>query len=263
MNSSIALLGGETFTEDFKEVHMHLINLARSTRADPDDRPVRVVYLVTCASHDGAERIDYLRERAQKNLGRKNLGLMGAQVTTPPVIDRQSADNLEYARMVAEADWIYFSGGLPHIGMRILSGSRVLDAIFAAFERGVLISGSSAGAMMLCSQSIVITPEMNAEIEKMIKRGEGHTDWMLLEPSIEKCLGLVPRSMCWPHRNILFSAKFARSLLPSGHRFIGIDEKTAAVKDTMDRWLVRGTGKVVIGAQNDLWEYASGTEIDL
>ena len=256
MNSCIALIGGETFTEGFKEVHIRLLDLARSIRANPDDQPVRVVYLVTCASHDGAERVDYLRERAENNLGK-----MGIEVSTPRVIDRQSANDPEYARVVSEADWIYFSGGHPHVGMRILKGSLVLEAILAAFKRGLLISGSSAGAMILCSHSVVITPEMNAEIGKIIQRGEGHSDWLIPFPPLEKCLGLVKRSMCWPHMNIVFSANWVRSLLPHGQRFIGIDEQTAVVKDTTGRWHVWGKGSVVVGTHEALHVYPSGRGI--
>ena len=258
MNSAIALIGGETFTEDFEHVHMRLIDLARATRLDPDDQPVRVVYLVTCAANDGAERVGYLRERAQKKLG-----LMGIQVYTPPVVDRQSAMDLEFARLVSEADWIYFSGGRPHIGMRILSESPVLDAILAAYQRGALISGSSAGAMMICSQSIIISPEMDAEVSKIIQRGEGQSDWEIPRPPLQKCLGLVPRSMCWPHMNQFFSAEFARDILPAGYRFIGIDESTAAVRDTHGKWQVWGNGKVVVGSEEAINIYPSGTDIDL
>ncbi len=256
MNSSIALIGGQTFTEGFEEVHIRLIDLARSMRTNPDDRPVHVVYLTTCASHDGVERVDFLRERAKKNLGS-----MGVKVSTPRVIDHQSANDTECARIISEADWIYFSGGHPHIGMRILTGSRVLEAVLTAFKRGVLISGSSAGAMILCRHSIVITPDMNAKIENIIKRGEGHSDWLIPPPPIEKCLGLVPRSMCWPHMNQFFSVNWIRSLLPHGHRFIGIDEQTAAVKNTTGRWQVWGRGKVMVGTHHTHHEYPSDTDV--
>jgi cyanophycinase-like exopeptidase len=256
MKTSIALIGGETFTPDFEAVHRKLIELARSSRVDPDDRPVQAVYLVTCASHDGIERTDYLRERAQQKLG-----AMGVKVSTPPVIDHSSANDPEYARMISEADWIYFSGGHPHVGMQILQESLVLDAIMTASKRGVLISGSSAGAMILCSHSIVITPEMGAAAEQMIRAGQGHTDWQIPRPPILQCLGFVPASMCWPHMNRLFSVNWSRQLLPDGHRIIGIDEQTAAVRDFSGRWQVWGKGKVLVAAQSWLREYGPGMEI--
>jgi cyanophycinase-like exopeptidase len=256
MNTTIALIGGETFTPAFEATHRQLIDLARSSRATPGDRPVHAVYLVTCASHDGIERTDYLRDRAQQKLG-----AMGVKVSTPPVIDHSSANDLRYARMISEADWIYFSGGHPHIGMQILQESLVLEAILAASQRNVLISGSSAGAMILCSHSIVITPEMGAAADRMIKTGQGHADWQISRPPIIECLGLVPASMCWPHMNRLFSLNWSRQLLPDGHRMIGIDEQTAAVRDISGRWQVWGKGKVVVAKHNWQREYVSGMEI--
>jgi len=258
MNSSIALFGGETFTTGFERVYLRLIDLARTKRTHPDNQPIRLVYLATCASLDGPERVDYLRERAQKKLGS-----MGVVVSAPPVTDHHAADDPSYARLVAEADWIYFSGGLPHVGMQILSGSRIMAAVMAAWKRGVLLSGSSAGAMLLCSHSIVITPELDAEIEKLIKRGEGHSVWNIPLPAIEKCLGLVPRSMCWPHMNVLFSSDWARRLLPHEHRFIGVDEQTAVVKNAEGKWQVWGKGKVVVGTHQTLNEYTTGDVVEL
>lgn len=256
MNTSIALIGGETFTPDFESTHRQLIELARSTRADPNDRPVQAVYLVTCASHDGIERTDYLRERAQQKLG-----AMGVTVLAPPVIDHASANEPRYARMISQADWIYFSGGHPHIGMQILQKSLVLDAMMTASQRGVLISGSSAGAMILCSHSVVITPEMGAAADRMIKAGQGQGEWQIAHPPVIECLGLVPASMCWPHMNRLFSVSWSRQLLPDGHHIIGIDEQTAAVKDVSGRWQVWGKGKVLVATHNWQREYDPGMDI--
>jgi cyanophycinase len=188
---------------------------------------------------------------------------MGVNVSTPLVIDRRSANDSENAREVSEADWIYFSGGHLHIGMQILKESRVLDAILTAFQRGVLISGSSAGAMLLCSHSIVITPETNAELEHIIQCCKGRSDWILPPVPVEKCLGLVPRSMCWPHMNQLFSVDWVRSMLPQGFRFIGIDEQTAAVKNAQGRWQIGGRGKVMVGTHHFRDVYPAGTDMDL
>jgi len=258
MNSSLALFGGETSTPEFESVHLRLVDLARSTRSLSYSHKIRVVYLTTCASQDGAERVDYLRERATQVLGS-----IGLEVLTPPVIDHQTANDAKYAKQVSEADWIYFSGGKPHVGMRILAGSRVLDAILAAWDRGVLLSGSSAGAMLLCSHSIVITPEMDTEVGKMIRKGEGISTWKIPMPPLEKCLGLVPRSMCWPHMNVIFSPEWVRSFLPEGYRFIGVDEQTAAVRDTKGKWQVWGEGSVVVGTSEALQKYTAGDTLNL
>jgi cyanophycinase-like exopeptidase len=214
------------------------------------------VYLVSCASHDGTERINYLRSRAQSKLG-----AMGLKVFTPLVIDRESANDPENATLISEADWIYFSGGHPHIGMQILKGSLALKAVQHAARRGVLISGSSAGAMILCGSSIVITPEMSSAAQQMTRKGEGPFEWQIPIPPVIDCFGFVPDSMCWPHMNRLFSLQWSRQLLPNGHQIIGIDEQTAAVREGKNCWKVRGQGSVLFATQQTVNKFPSGTSI--
>ena len=45
------------------------------------------------------------------SLAREKLGSLGAIIETPRVVDRESADDPEYARPVDEADWVYLGEG--------------------------------------------------------------------------------------------------------------------------------------------------------
>ena len=47
-------------------------------------------------------------------------------------MDTPSANDETHARLVADADLIYFGGGYPHVAMRILPNTRVLEAARAA-----------------------------------------------------------------------------------------------------------------------------------
>jgi cyanophycinase len=259
MKSPIALIGGEEFADGFEDVHANLLELARPSGTRANGRPVRVVFLPTCASEDGPETVTYWCEEAQRRLG-----TLGAKVIAARVVDRTSADDPENARLIAEADWVYIGGGYPHVGMRILSGTRSLQALQAARQRGALIAGASAGAMMLGARSWVITPELDAAVTEIFSKGTGVSEWDLpLPPSLE-CLGFVPRSMCWPHANQLFSMKWLKNgLLPPGHFVIGIDEQTALVHTSTNGWEVLGRGKaILVDDRYQIRELPAGSQLE-
>ena len=65
-----------------------------------------------------------------------------------PVIDRASADDPALAAVVGEANFVYLSGGRPDYLHRTLDGSLVWQAILSVLERGGLLAGCSAGAMI-------------------------------------------------------------------------------------------------------------------
>ena len=70
------------------------------------------------------------------------------------VRDREGADDPAAAQAIGEADLIYLSGGKPTYLLDALAGSAVGDAIAAAHERGAVLAGCSAGAMVLAGNAI-------------------------------------------------------------------------------------------------------------
>jgi cyanophycinase-like exopeptidase len=240
MKNIFALIGGEEFSNGFEDVHADLLGRM-------DGRPGSIVYLPTCAADDGAETVDYWC-----GLARQRLSILGIQVETPRVVDRESANDPENARVVAEAGWIYLGGGYPHVAMRILPGTRVLDALYSALQRGVLLSGASAGAMLMCARSFVVTPELSEAAGRIWENG-APSDWDPPMPPLFDCLGIIPNSFCAPHFNRLFATKWLEhGLLLPGHSLIGIDEQTALISyDNLDgsassNWQVAGRGMVTI-----------------
>jgi len=230
----LALIGGEEFADGFEETHAELL-------AGLDGRR-RVVFLPTCAADDGSAVIDFWC-----NLAREKLSALGAAVETSRVLDVASANDERHAQLIAKADWVYFGGGYPHVAMRILPNTRVMDALTAAMARGALISGSSGGAMLMCARSFVITPEHAAAIGQYWPSGVPD-DWdPPLLPPLDG-LGWIPRSVCAPHfnRRLLPKKWLAGEGLPDGFTLIGIDEQTALVSRGDQGWDVRGRGAVTI-----------------
>lgn len=230
----LALIGGEEFSDGFEDVHANL--LKDTGRAQP-----RLVFLPTCAADDGDEAIEYWC-----NMASEKFTALGAMVETPRVIDRVSADDVHYAQLIAEADLIYFGGGYPHVAMRILPNTRVLAALQDAFQRGVLIAGSSGGAMLLGARSEVITPELAEEIGRVWEHG-APLDWDPPPPEFIACLGWVKNSYCAPHFDRLFTWKWLEhGILRDNDVLIGIDEQTAFVSLADHQWEVRGHGGVTL-----------------
>lgn len=258
----IALIGGEEFADGFEDVHAGLLEMARvrqEARLTRHGKPVSVVFLPTCATDDGPDIVTYWCEEAEKRLG-----MPGVQVTPLRIVNRDSANDPENARRIAEADWVYIGGGYPHVGMRILGGTRAQQALETARQNGALISGASAGAMMLGALSWVITPELDAAITEIFTTGKGVGDWSLPLPPPLTCLGFIPRSMCWPHANRLFSVRWIQNgLVPPGHFVIGIDEQTALVNAGTDGWEVRGRGKVtLVDDRSQVFELPAGSRLE-
>lgn len=248
MKARLALIGGEEFADGFDDVHASLLADLGGSR--------QVAFLPTCAADDGPEAIDYWCDTA-----REKLSALGAAVETPRVVDAASANDLSHAQLVADADWIYFGGGYPHVAMRILASTRVLEALRAALTRGALITGSSGGAMLMCTRSWVITPEHAAEVQRVWATGTP-LDWDPPLGTPLDCLGLVPQSICAPHFNRLFPYKWLeRGWVPKGFTVIGIDEQTALVS-VGDGREVRGRGAVTL-IRDDLKpvRYAEGERV--
>ncbi len=252
MPPRLALIGGEEFAAGFEDVHASL--LKDTGRAQP-----RLVFLPTCAADDGDEAIEYWC-----NTAREQFTALGAIVETPRVIDRASAHDVHCVQLIAEADLIYFGGGYPHVAMRILLDTRVMAALQAALQRGVLIAGSSGGAMLMGARSEVVTPELAAEIGKMWENG-APPDWDPPLTDIIDCLGWVAHGFCAPHFNRVFTWKWLeQGILAEDDVMIGIDEQTALVSRADHQWDVRGHGAVTL-IRNDLQpkRYATGEFVTL
>lgn len=251
MPARLALIGGEEFAPGFEDIHAGFLAGLGGRR--------RVVFLPTCAADDGAEAIDYWCTAA-----REQLSALGAAVETPRVIDAASAGDEANARAVAEADWIYLGGGYPHVAMRILAGTRVLAALLAAVARGVLLTGSSGGAMLMAARSEVMTPELAAEVGRVWDKG-APSNWDPPLPPIIDCLGLVSGSLCAPHFNRLFPWKWLEhGWLEPGLTILGLDEQTALILTGEHAWEVRGRGAAtIIGADLAPRRYGAGEIVRL
>lgn len=249
----LVLIGGEEFADGFEDVHARLLEdvLRAKAQTNHGSAEATIAFLPTCAADDGPDVVASWCDRA-----RERLSLPGARVLALPITDRLAASDPAHVRALLSADWIYLGGGYPHVGMRVLAGTPALEAVFTRYSRGALLAGASAGAMMLCAHSWVITPQVQAAFERMVRSREVDGPAGFPAPSLLDCLGLVPDSMCFPHFNLISSAQwFESSFLPSGLWMIGVDEQTA-LTNTRGAWEALGRGSItLLSPDHQTWRY--------
>ena len=229
----LALIGGEEFAPGFEDVHSFLIQSAGGSHS-------RGVYIPAATADDGAATVDEWRKKAQEQLG-----AFSGQVDAPPIVDPVSANDPAHVRQVQQADWIYLGGGKPHVAMRILDGSVVLAAILERAQQGAVLMGASAGAMIMCARSFVLTPEAMRQFEQWFTRPPRPDEPPPQLPPLD-CLNLIPQTICIPHFDHAHMARWRdQRLHPPGYTLIGIDEQTALV-NLDGGWTIVGRGEVTL-----------------
>lgn len=184
-------------------------------------------------------------------MGTEHFAALGAEPVATMVLNRDDAHDDRWVTAIADADWIYFSGGNPGYLVETLEGSPFWSAVLARLASGAILAGSSAGAMMLGQTTFVPTA-----------RGP---DGFPTQMRTRAATGLVPNVIVVPHFDILPRRllEMWTALWPAGHRMLGIDEDTAIVQDD-GAWRVRGKGRVIVfRTLADADTYAAGARLDL
>lgn len=250
----LALIGGEEFSDGFEPFHARLAHDLIAHRSN--GRELRVAFLPSCAADDGAATIEHWCRTAEARLTAE-----GVRVRSLPIADRERAADAELVGWLQQADWIYFGGGYPHVGMRILASTPALEAVRVAWRRGALVSGASAGAMLLCNRSWVITAEFEAAVTALPGGPEAGSGDMPAAAFIDG-LGLLPATLCWPHMNLGFSLAWLRQgALPHGHTLVGLDEQTLII-NTSGAWEVLGRGRArIVDPAYHAYDFVHGERI--
>ena len=161
-----------------------------------------------------------------------------------PVLRRTDANSKELADMARGGGFFYLVGGDPGLVVQVLQGTRVWTSIFQAWRDGASLAGSSAGAMALCSHTLIRA---------------GWPDRTQRRPV--DALAVVPRVAVAPHFD-KFGQRWvesARRELP-GVTLLGLDERTAAVW-TDGEWVAAGPGAVTVIAGAKVERFTSGMQV--
>jgi cyanophycinase len=230
MPGPVALVGAGEFLPAMADFDAVLLALTGRSRP-------RVAILPTASYPDGEEV--FVR---WATMGVAHFGELGAEVEPVLIRDRAGADDPAAAQAIGEADVVYLSGGKPGYLLRTLSGSSAGRALASAHERGAVLAGCSAGAMVLAGHAF----DMRARLAPWPLRWR---DGLGFVPGAS----VVPHYDAWPEP---LSALIALQA-PRGSSVLGIDEETAVV-GWNGSWQVHGRSRVTVWQGRHRERYRAG-----
>ena len=234
MTRRLVLCGSGEFTPAMDAVDRELL---------ADRRPnARVAIVPTAAGLEETPAI-------WAEMGSDHFRALGAEPVPVMVTTRADAEDARHRELVADADWVYFSGGDPGYLVETLVDTPFWATVLERFRAGAILAGSSAGAMMLGATTFV-------------PRGRG-SDGLPTDVSTRPAMGVVAGVIIAPHFDILpagLRAAWSR-LVPAGIHLVGIDEDTALVARDAT-WSVHGRGRVYVFGDADPIAVASGASLD-
>ena len=224
MPGAIGLVGGEEFRTGCEEMDIEIM------RASGQD-PARVLVIPTAAVTGPAKAA---------NDGVVHFGGLGGNAAQLMVLDRSQSDDPGFVEPIGGAGVVYFTGGSPDHLLETLRDSHLLKTILAAVDKGAVLAGSSAGAMVL--GAFMRRPRAGGWAEG---------------------LGLVPGVAVLPHherQDPKEPSQTLRAQAPAGLTVLGIDARTGCL-GRPGQWKVVGSGKVTV-YQGDQWTvYQAGDNL--
>jgi cyanophycinase len=168
----------------------------------------------------------------------------GLELQELPVLKRGDAESAAVAARAREGGFFYLVGGDPGHVAQVLRGSAVWLAIFQAWQAGAALAGSSAGAMALCSHTLVRAKWPNRFNRRPLD-----------------ALGLLPKTAVLPHFDTFGNrwVESAQAAAP-GVTLLGVDERSAALW-MKEEWLVAGPGSVTVIKGSKVARFASGSKV--
>jgi cyanophycinase len=236
MNGVIALVGSGEFSPAMDDVDRALLD------ATGRERP-RVAIVPTASWPDG-EAV-FMRWAA---MGEAHFAALGATPVPVLIHGRSDADDPAAVAEIERADLVYFSGGKPGHLLATLQGSAAGATLRAAHERGAVIAGCSAGAMVLGAYQVRI----------------GGRGFLQMPVGWEDALGLVPKVVVMPHYDSIPETLIAPLALavPDGSTLVGIDENTALVGRD-GTWQVGGNGRVTVWRGSRRERHRAGSAVSI
>jgi len=199
-----------------------------------DGRPLRYVQIPTAAAPEGEQSL-----ARWVALGQEQAERLGVEAVPVVARDHAEADSPELAALVDGAGLVYLSGGNPPYCASALRGTKLWEAVLAAWEAGAALAGCSAGAMSLTSW----VPDLRHP-QKDADPGLGVVPKLRVIPHFDRIVGWMPD---------LVGRYLARG--PEGVEVVGIDEDTAlvwadgawTVHGRQSTWLLRAEGRTAYG----------------
>ena len=219
MGGLIALVGGDEFRPGCEDMDRAI--LAASGVPHPSVQIVPTAAAFENPSKAASNGVAYFTR-------------LGGEASALMVLGPADANDGLKVAPVDSADVIFLTGGSPTHLLDTLSESLLLQAIRRALDRGAVVTGSSAGAMVL-------------------------GPWMRFS-GWRQTLGLVPRIVTLPHHESSHGDAVAGELAsaaPPDVVALGIDGKTGCLGHG-NEWQVLGNGAVTVYQSGHWQTYTAG-----
>lgn len=224
---TIALVGSGEFLPPIQPLDQKLLEHVQGTP--------RVVVLPTASAPDGAG----VPER-WATMGVAHFGALSALVEPVMLLTREDAENPTIVEHIAQANFVYFSGGKPRYLLETLQGTAAWTAIAALYASGGVVAGCSAGAMVM-GAAIFDFPKF----------------WQTV-PALDLAPGLV----IIPHFNEIPKVMLTTLNHTGPNTIVGIDGSTALV-GRAGSWTVYGANSVTVFEEKNRVRYVEGQEVQL
>ena len=240
MSGTIALVGGDEFRAGCE-------NMDREIMQASGKHPASVVIIPTAAV-TGPEKA--------ANDGVTHFTALGAAATRLMVLEPSQANDNALIQPVTNADVVYFTGGSPDHLLAVLRsnggpGSTLLRLLTQGLERGLVLGGSSAGAMVMGSvmRRPPLYPAHNPAQDEKNRWVDG--------------LGIAPGVCVLPHherRDPAETLSELRRSAPAGVVYLGIDARTGVI-GRPGQWQVAGFGNVTVYQGADFAVFGAGQQL--
>ena len=221
MAGQICLVGGEEFRTGCEDMDREIMQASGQS-------PARVLVIPTAAVTGPAKAA---------NDGVTHFRKLGGDSSQLMVLEREHADDPAFCQPSRETHVVYFTGGSPDHLLATVKDSALLTALTETMADGLVLAGSSAGAMAI--GSMMRRPRSGGWVEG---------------------LGLVPGVAVMAHhenRDPVETSQELREQGPSGLTVFGIDARTGCLGGP-GQWKVVGSGKVTVYRDGEWAVYQSG-----
>ena len=234
MAGTIALVGGNEFRTGCEEMDREVMRASGKDSASVIIIPTAAVTGPAKAANDGVT----------------HFAALGGNASQLMVLETWQANDLKLVAPAGDADVVYFTGGDPDHLLDTLRGSALLGILKDGLERGLVLGGSSAGAMVL--GSLMRRPPLYSDAGE----GDSANRWV-------EGLGIAPNICVLPHherRNPAEVATELRGSAPEGVVYLGIDARTGVIGGP-GNWRVTGFGNVAVYRGSDYQVFAAGERL--
>ena len=222
MLRKIALLGGDEFRPECEPVDRAV--LKSTGKSSP-----KILIVPTAAALENPTL-------ASLN-GISYFSNLDADASSLMVLNSADSNNQELLKPLTESDVVYFTGGNPRYLIDVIENSVFLEQIYNVLDRGGVVAGSSAGAMIL-------------------GRYMSFEGWC-------SGTGVAGNVVVFPHHESrdpdTLAGKFFEEYI-KGIVGFGIDSQTGLLSMPLG-WTVFGKGNVTVYSQGEWVKYSDGETI--